>query len=104
MYYTKVIELNPSQCVAYYAKAQLKKFSDPNQETASAKPDYLKFIELCGSKVDKYKKNIITAKLYLAKIALRDGDVDGGHTTLEEVLALDPTNAEALELKNNFKK
>lgn len=96
--YTKAIELAPNSSTAYYQRATVKLYADPEQSTASAKPDYAKFIELSVGN-EKLKKQIVKANLYMAKDALKNlNDKTAAKTYLDAALALDAANAEALEL------
>ncbi len=96
--YTKVLELAPTSTMVYYNRASVKSYADPEQTTASAKPDFVKFMELATGN-EAYKKQLTKANLYMAKDAIKNlSDKVAGKGFLDAALALDPTNAEALEL------
>lgn len=96
--YTKAVELAPTSATAYYQRAMVKTFADPEQATASAKPDYLKFVELSVGN-EKLKKQIVKANLYLAKDAIKNlNDKVEGKKYIDAALAIDPANTEANDL------
>lgn len=97
--YAKVIELAPNKSYAWFMRGYTKVVMDPEQSTASAKEYYTKFLELVAGNEAKNKKNVITSKLYLAKIAVKmENDKTKAKQLLDEVLSMDASNAEALEL------
>jgi tetratricopeptide (TPR) repeat protein len=96
--YTKVLELAPTSTMVYYNRASVKSYADPEQTTASAKPDFVKFMELATGN-EAYKKQLTKANIYMAKDAIKNlSDKVAGKGFLDAALALDPTNAEALDL------
>ena len=98
-YYTKVLELKPDNAGVYYQRANVKLYSDPEQATASARPDFTKFLELSVGQEEKLKKQIVKASIYLAKDAIKNlQDKAAGTRFIERGLALDPENAELLDL------
>ncbi len=99
VWYSKVIEMSPNSANAYYQRANVKMFADPEQSTASAKPDFLKYVELTAGNEAKSKNLVIKAKLYLAKDAIKNmNDKALAKSYLDGVLQLDPANAEATDL------
>lgn len=97
--FTKVLELSPNTADAYYMKGKCKMYLDPEQATASAKEDYVKYLEMVAGNEEKNKKKVVEAKIYLAKIAIKnESDKAKAKTLLDEVLMLDPDNKEAGEL------
>lgn len=99
IWYSKVIEMSPNSANAYYQRANVKMFADPEQTTASAKPDFLKYVELTTGNEAKFKNLVIKAKLYLAKDAIKNmNDKALAKSYLDGVLQLDPANAEATDL------
>lgn len=97
--FTKVLELSPNSSDAYYMKAKCKVYLDPEQTAASAREDYTKYLEMVVGNEEKNKKKVIEAKIYLAKIAIKnDNDKARAKTLLDEVLVLDPESKEATEL------
>jgi len=97
--FTKVLELSPNSADAYYMKGKCKVYQDPEQATASARENYTKYLEMVAGSEDKNKKKIIEAKVYLAKVAIKnDNDKAKAKILLDEVILLDPTNTEAAEL------
>lgn len=98
-YYTKVLELKPDNAGVYYQRANVKLYSDPEQTTASAKPDFAKFIELSAGQEEKLKKQIVKACIYLAKDAIKNmNDKAAAAGFIEKGLALDAENKELLDL------
>ncbi len=99
LYYTKVLELKPESAAAYFQRANTKRYGDPNQETASAKPDFVKFTELGIGQEAKFKKQYVVAYIYLAKDAIKNlQDKALGQSFIDKTLAIDPENKEAIEL------
>jgi tetratricopeptide (TPR) repeat protein len=99
IWYSKVIEMSPNSANAYYQRANVKMFADPEQSTASAKPDFLKYVELTTGNEAKFKNLVIKAKLYLAKDAIKNmNDKALAKTYLDGVLQLDPAHVEATDL------
>jgi tetratricopeptide (TPR) repeat protein len=97
--FTKVLELSPNSADAYYMKGKCKVYQDPEQATASARENYTKYLEMVAGSEDKNKKKIIEAKVYLAKVAIKnDNDKAKAKILLDEVILLDPANAEAADL------
>lgn len=102
--YTKVLELSPNSSGTFYQRAGVRMMLDPTQATSSAKPDYEKFLELTVGKEEKFKKQIVKAKIYMAKDALiKTQDMVKAKQYIDEIEALDPTNAELTDLKSNLK-
>jgi tetratricopeptide (TPR) repeat protein len=102
--YTKVLEMSPNSSGTYYQRAGVRMMLDPTQATSSAKPDYEKFIELTVGKEEKFKKQIIKAKIYMAKDALiKTMDMVKAKQYIDELEILDPTNTELPDLKSNLK-
>jgi len=97
--FTKVLELSPNSADAYYMKGKCKVYLDNEQATASAREDYTKYLEMVAGNEEKNKIKVVGAKLYLAKIAIKnDNDKVKAKTLLDEVLLLDPNSKEAAEL------
>ena len=97
--FTKVLELSPNSADAYYMKGKCKVYQDPEQATASARADYTKYLEMVAGSEDKNKKKIIEAKLYLAKVSIKnDSDKAKAKILLDDVILLDPANTEATDL------
>lgn len=102
--YTKVLEMSPNSSGTYYQRAGVRMMLDPTQETSSAKPDYEKFLELTVGKEEKFKKQIVKAKIYMAKDALiKTVDMVKAKQYIDEIEVLDPTNSELPGLKENLK-
>lgn len=93
--YSKTIELAPTSAGTYYMRASARVAADPEQATSSAKEDYKKFIELTTDKVEKFKKQLEKAYLYLAKDALKNmNDKALGKQYLDKVIEFNPDNSE----------
>lgn len=100
VYYTKVLELKPDNAGVYYQRASVKLYADPEQSTASAKPDYAKFLELSVGQEEKLKKQIVRACIYMAKDAIKNmNDKAAATTFVERGLSLDPENQELKDLE-----
>lgn len=97
--FTKALELSPNYSEAYYMKGKCKVYIDPEQSTASAKEDYTKYLEMVAGNEEKNKVRVVAAKLYLAKIAIKnENDKAKAKIILDEVILLSPDSKEALEL------
>lgn len=97
--FTKVLELSPNSADAWYMKGKSKVNMDPEQATATAREDYTKFLEMVAGNEEKNKRKVVEAKLYLAKVAIKnDSDKAKAKILIDEVLQLDASNAEANEL------
>lgn len=102
--YTKVLEMSPNSSGTYYQRAGVRMMLDPEQTTSSAKPDYEKFIELTVGKEEKFKKQIVKAKIYMAKDALlKLNDKEKAKVFVDEILLLDPSNSELPALQEGIK-
>jgi tetratricopeptide (TPR) repeat protein len=102
--YTKVLEMSPNSSGTYYQRAGVRMMLDPTQATSSAKPDYEKFIELTVGKEEKFKKQIVKSKIYMAKDAIiKLADKTKAAQFIEEIKLLDPANSELPALEEQLK-
>jgi len=103
--FTKLIELQPNMTVGYLWSGRSKAQLDPETETGLAKPVYEKLIEKAQVNPEKSKNELIEAYRYLGSYYYSNKqDIAQSKTYWEKVLALDPKNAQALEVLKEMKK
>lgn len=103
--YTKLIELYPTNSAVVALGAGVKANLDPDSKTWLAKPLYEKVLELATAEPTKTtKKDLITAYKYMGSYyAVKEGNLKKGEEYFDKVLALDPTDKQALEVKKAIK-
>ncbi|RZJ93248.1 MAG: tetratricopeptide repeat protein [Hymenobacter sp.] len=88
----------PTYGPAYLARAQANFGLDPESTKGLAKPYYEKYIELSkaeGADPARFRSGLITSNNYLGYYNLQKGDRTTAKTYYQQVLAIDPTNADA---------
>ena len=102
--YKTLAEKYPIQEVySTYMRASLNNKLDDNMKNSLAKPDYLKVIELLGSKGDRSKGEDLmlkTAYHYMMFNSYINKNVGGAKDYAEKILVIDPEYKPALEIKN----
>ena len=86
----------------YMAASNVNKLDD-NMKNSLAKPDYLKVIELVGTKADRTKGEdtmLKTAYHYMMFNSYINKNVAGAKDYADKILAIDPEYKPALEIKN----
>lgn len=103
--YTKLIEQYPTNSAVVALGAGVKANMDPNSETWLAKPLYEKVIELATADPAKTtKSNLVLAYKYMGSYyAVKEGNLKKGEEYFDKVLAIDPTDKQALEVKKAIK-
>lgn len=103
--YTKLVEAYPTNSAVVALSAGVKANLDPNSETWIAKPLYEKVIELATADPAKTsKKDLITAYKYMGSYyAVKEGNLKKGEEYFDKVLALDPADKQAKEVKQAIK-
>lgn len=103
--YMKLVETYPTNSAVVALAAGVKANLDPNSETWIAKPLYEKVIELATAEPAKTsKKDLITAYKYMGSYyAVKEGNMKKGEEYFDKVLALDPSDKQALEVKKAIK-
>ncbi len=103
--YTKLVELYPTNSAVAALAAGVKANLDPNSETWLAKPLYEKVIELATADPTKTsKKDLITSYKYMGSYyAIKEGNLKKGEEYFDKVLAIDPADKQALEVKKAIK-
>lgn len=92
--YMKVIELKPDYIPAHYYRAVSN--SAINPEAVTTKELYEKFVSLAEPTPEKFKNNLITAYLYLARFAIKFEDNNSkAKEYLNKILVLDQENKDA---------
>ena len=91
------------QVYATYMAANNVNKLDDNMKNSLAKPDYLKLIELLGSKTDRSRGEdtmLKTAYHYMMFNSYINKNVPGAKEYAEKILAIDPEYKPALEIQN----
>lgn len=103
--YTKLVTLYPTNSAVAALAAGVKANLDPNSETWLAKPLYEKVIELATAEPAKTsKKDLISAYKYMGSYyANKEGNMKKGEEYFDKVLALDPNDKQAQEVKKAIK-
>ncbi|MFN8335803.1 MAG: tetratricopeptide repeat protein [Cyclobacteriaceae bacterium] len=103
--YTKLIEQYPTNSAVVALGAGVKANLDPHSETWLAKPLYEKVIELATADPAKTsKKDLITAYKYMGSYyAIKEANMKKGEEYFDKVLALDPNDKQAKEVKQAIK-
>jgi tetratricopeptide (TPR) repeat protein len=96
--YTKLVELYPTNSAVAALAAGVKFNLDPEYKTWLAKPLYEKVIELATADPTKTsKKDLISAYKYMSSyVGLKEDNLNKTKEYLEKILALDPTDKDAL--------
>ncbi|AMR28358.1 hypothetical protein A0257_15520 [Hymenobacter psoromatis] len=94
--YGIITAAKPTYAPAWQARAQANFYQDQDSKQGLAKPYYEKYIEVAGTDPDKYKSGLIEANNYLGYYNLQKGDKPTATTYYEKVLAIDPTNKDAI--------
>ncbi|QKG53838.1 tetratricopeptide repeat protein [Hymenobacter sp. BRD67] len=94
--YNIITTAKPTYAPAYQARAQANFNLDPDSKKGLAKPYYEKYIELTSADPTKYKNGLIEANNYLGYYNLQAGRKAEATPYYEKVLALDPTNSDAI--------
>lgn len=103
--YTKLIEQYPTNSAVIALGAGVKANLDPHSETWLAKPLYEKVIELATAEPAKTsKKDLITAYKYMGSYyAIKESNMKKGEEYFDKVLAIDPNDKQAKEVKQAIK-
>jgi tetratricopeptide (TPR) repeat protein len=102
--YTKLVEQYPTNTAVVALAAGVRSNLDPNSETWLAKPLYEKVIELAAADPSKFKRDLITAYKYMGSYyAVKEGNMKKGEEYFDKVLALDPNDKQAQEVKKAIK-
>lgn len=103
--YTKLVEQYPTNSPVVALAAGVKSNLDPNSETWLAKSLYEKVIELATADPAKTsKKDLILAYKYMGSYyAIKEGNLKKGEEYFDKVLAIDPNDKQAQEVKQTIK-
>lgn len=88
----------PNLPVAYLWKARVSTNFDPESESGLAKPFYEQFIQIVGTDIEKFKRELIEAYSYLGYYYYLQEDNAKSKNYWQEVLKLDPENQQAKEV------
>lgn len=100
--FSKVIELKPDYADSYYYKGNIHSQLDQDLKTTTAKENYEKYISFTESTPDKYKAKLINAYAFIRYYSIQKDDTVNSKAYNEKILALDPTNKEALEIQKGL--
>lgn len=101
MAFSKVIEIKPEAATGYLWRAKTLLAADPEQKQSSAKPHYIKYIEIASLNAEKNKKDLIDAYNYMAADAYNNqSSVALAKEFAQKVLALDAANEQAKAIMN----
>ncbi len=93
-----IVTAKPTYGPAYLERGSVNYYLDQDSKKGLAKPYYEKYIELSkaeGADPAKFRSGLITSNNYLGYYSLQKGDKVAAKTYYQQVLALDPTNADA---------
>lgn len=97
--YAKLVEQYPTNIQVAVESARVKANIDSTQELGLAKPLYEKILELGSADPQKNKVYMIEANKYMgAYYALTEGNLKKGKAYFEQVLKLNPNDAQAIEV------
>lgn len=106
--WTAIIEKSPSYTLAYVYRARAHANLDPELKQALAKPFYEKVIEIAAVDTVKNARYLVEAYNYMAYYYITQSDNATAISYFEKVVALDPTNQDAISnidyLKSGGKK
>jgi len=101
--YNVVLVARPTYVPGYLMRAKANYFMDPDSKQGLAKPHYEKYIELAKADPAKYKDGLVEANEYLGYYYYAKGDKTAATPYYEQVLALDPANANAKKVMDSMK-
>jgi len=94
--FAKMIAMRPDLGLSYLWRAKASVQLDPKNETWQAKPYYELYIEkTTPEEVESNKVNLVNAHTYLAAYYAGQKDLENTKAQFQEVLNLDPENAQA---------
>jgi tetratricopeptide (TPR) repeat protein len=97
--YAKLVEQYPTNIQVAVESARVKANIDSTQELGLARPLYEKILELGAADIEKNKFYIIEANKYMgAYYAITEGNLKKGKAYFEQVLKLNPKDAQAIEV------
>jgi tetratricopeptide (TPR) repeat protein len=105
--FTAITVRAPKAGVGWYWLAKTLALSDPDivadptkvAEFGKAEVAFTKYVEIASAEAEKNKKELIPAYQYLAYLQITKGNTPAGCAHLNSILAIDATNASALEYK-----
>ncbi len=101
--YNAVLIARPTYVPGYLMRAKANYFMDPDSKQGLAKPHYEKYIEMAKADPAKYKDGLVEANEYLGYYYYAKGDKTAAAPYYEQVLALDPENANAKKVMASMK-
>jgi len=101
--FTRLKELSPNYLFAWVQLAKIAEIGDPELKTGAAKPFHEKIIEIAKADEAKNKNQLIKSNYFLGVCNVHFvNDNEKALLYFNEVLRLDPTNADALAAKSNL--
>lgn len=101
--YNIIITAKPTYAPAYLYRAKVNAYMDPDSKQGLAKPHYEKYVELAKADPSKNKDGLAEANEYLGYYYYAKGDKAAATPYYEQVLALDPENANAKKVIASMK-
>lgn len=101
-YFAKVTEIKPTAASGHLWRAKTNKKNDPDGTNGAAKPYYEKFVEIAGSDLEKYSKDLADAYLYLAIYYAQQQDIANAKNYVAKTLQADPANKKAIEMQKGL--
>ncbi|UOG75452.1 tetratricopeptide repeat protein [Hymenobacter tibetensis] len=101
--YNAVLVARPTYVPGYLMRAKANYALDPDSKQGLAKPHYEKFIELAKADPAKYKDGLVEANEYLGYYYYAKGEKTTAAPYYEQVLSLDPGNANAQKVIASMK-
>jgi tetratricopeptide (TPR) repeat protein len=95
--FTKLVEKSPTYSFGWYYRAYSLHQTDPNQEVYPAIGHYQKFLEVAKADPNPNKTHMLNAYKYIGYGLVKNNDNAGAKAAFEQVVALDPTNADAVK-------
>ena len=101
--FTRLKELSPNYLFAWVQLAKIAEIGDPELKTGAAKPFHEKIIEIAKADEAKNKNQLIKSNYFLGVCNVHFvNDNEKALQYFNEVLRLDPSNADALAAKSNL--
>jgi hypothetical protein len=94
--FTKLVEKDPKYYFGWYYRALSLHMTDPDRLTYPAIGHYQKFLEVANADPNYNKTHKIEAYNYIGYGMVKNNDNAAAKAAFEGVLALDPTNADAI--------
>lgn len=101
--FARLEEMKPDYAETYYWRGNIQANVDTEALDTLGKHNYEKYISMVEATPDKYKRNLITAYMYLAAYHIKKEKNSDAKAYLNKVIALDPKNKDATDLLKQLK-